>query len=97
MSQIRYSPKSTSMGSGTDGSGYEMSCVVNVNWNADNSKWNVNTWNRNDNRWNAGNRVLSRETRPACLPHPSSGGGSFCDQSFPPTAEHPPELVQLLR
>jgi hypothetical protein len=57
-----------SMGSATDGAGYESSCVVNVNWNGDNRKWNVNTWNRDDNRWNAGNRVLSLETRSACLP-----------------------------
>ena len=36
--------------------------MVNVNWNADNRKWNVNTYNRNDNRWNTGNRVFSLET-----------------------------------
>ncbi len=33
--------------------------VVNVNWNADNGKWNVNDWDLDDNRWNAGNRVFS--------------------------------------
>lgn len=36
--------------------------MVNVNWNADDRKWNVNTWQRDDNRWNAGNRVFSLET-----------------------------------
>jgi len=32
--------------------------VVNVNWNADSSKWNVNTWKRDDDRWNRGPRVF---------------------------------------
>jgi hypothetical protein len=40
----------------------EGSCVVNVNWNADDRQWNVNTWKRDDNEWNAGNRVFSPET-----------------------------------
>ncbi len=79
------------MGGGTDGFGYESSCVVNVNWNADNSKWNVNTWNRDDNRWNAGNRVLSPETT-EFLP-PLLSGGSFGSQSFLPTADHSTKFI----
>lgn len=47
---------------GTDGSGYERCFVVNVNWNADNGEWNVNTWNRNGNKWAEGKRVFSPET-----------------------------------
>lgn len=50
------------MSSDIDGFGYESSCVVNVNWNADDRKWNVNAWDRDNNRWNAGNRVFSPET-----------------------------------
>jgi len=33
--------------------------AVNVNWNADNRKWNVNANSLDDNRWNAGNRAFS--------------------------------------
>ncbi|MDD5084079.1 MAG: hypothetical protein PHT88_04115 [Candidatus Moranbacteria bacterium] len=34
--------------------------VVNVNWNADNGKWNVNDWKFGENdRWNADNRMFS--------------------------------------
>jgi hypothetical protein len=33
---------------------------VNVNWNADDREWNVNTWRRDDNDWNAGNSAFSR-------------------------------------
>ena len=68
-----------------DDFGYESSCVVNVNWNADNRKWNVNTWRRDDDRWNAGNRAFSPETNsnyPLVL-----AGGFFVSKSFfqPPT------------
>jgi hypothetical protein len=35
--------------------------VVNANWNADNSGWNVNANSvTNPNEWNTGNQVLSR-------------------------------------
>jgi len=50
------------------------SCVVNVNWNADDGKWNVNTWRRDDNRWNAGNRAFSRK----CCFSPDLIGWEFC-------------------
>ena len=34
---------------------------MNVNWNSDNDKWNVNDWTLDENcNWNAGNRVFSR-------------------------------------
>ncbi|MFZ2303183.1 MAG: hypothetical protein WAV98_00130 [Minisyncoccia bacterium] len=33
--------------------------AVNVNWNLDNRKWNVNDWHLDENgNWNAGNRVF---------------------------------------
>jgi len=35
--------------------------VVNVNWNAGNSKWNVNTDDLG-NEWNAGNQFVSRNS-----------------------------------
>ena len=47
------------MVSGTRVAGY----VVNVNWNSDNRKWNVNAWNLDDDNWNAGNRVFARNSR----------------------------------
>ncbi len=34
--------------------------VANLNWNADNGKWNLNDWNRDDNRWNPGNRAFPK-------------------------------------
>ena len=80
------------MGSVTEGSGYESSCVVNVNRNVDNRKWNVNTWNRDDNRWNAGNRVLSPETTEFL---PDLPCGSFCNQPFSPTTDHATKLVRF--
>lgn len=40
----------------------EASCVVNVNWNANDRKWNVNTYAHDDNRWNTGNQVFFPET-----------------------------------
>lgn len=63
MSQIRFNPESirrmvARMVSGTRVAGY----VVNVNWNADNRKWNVNAWKLDDDNWNAGNRVFSRNS-----------------------------------
>lgn len=50
--------------------------MVNVNWNADDRKWNVNTWQRDDNEWNAGNRVFSLETIKV-LPSDATGEFSF--------------------
>lgn len=47
------------MASGTRIPGY----VVNVNWNGDNRKWNVNAWKLDDDDWNAGNRVFSRNSQ----------------------------------
>jgi hypothetical protein len=75
-----------SMGGGTDGSGYKRSCLVNVNWNADDRKWNVNTWNRDDNDWNAGNSAFSETA--VFLPHLPCG--SFRFQSPLPPANHAP-------
>lgn len=45
-----------------DGAGHIMSEVfaVNVNWNGDDRKWNVNANRLDDYRWNAGNRAFSR-------------------------------------
>lgn len=59
MSQVRFSPESILravvwMVSGTRVAG----CVVNVNWNSDNRKWNVNTWKLDDDNWNAGHRAF---------------------------------------
>jgi len=34
--------------------------AVNVNWNADNRKWNCNANRLDDNRWNAGSRAFSQ-------------------------------------
>lgn len=34
--------------------------AVNVNWNSDNRKWNLNANQLDDDRWNAGKRVFSR-------------------------------------
>lgn len=64
MSQIRFSLENILravpwMVSGTRVAG----CVVNVNWNSDNRKWNVNTWDLDDDNWNAGNRALGRNSR----------------------------------
>lgn len=55
-------PREYSKGSGTDNPGYERSFVVNVNWNANDRNWNVDTWNRNE--WNEDKRVFSPETFP---------------------------------
>ena len=82
------------MGGGTEGLGYESSCVVNVNWNADYRKWNVNTWKRDDNRWNAGNQVFSPETAEVL---PSFIWREFCFQSFFPTAKLTADFFQFLR
>jgi hypothetical protein len=46
------------MGGGMDAFIYGK-CVVNVNWNADDRKWNVNAYRRDDNQWNAGNQVFA--------------------------------------
>ena len=64
MSQIRFSLESilravVRIVSGTRVAG----CVVNVNWNSDNRKWNVNTWKLDDDNWNAGNRAFGRNSR----------------------------------
>src|SRR3989344_4164188 len=48
----------TRMCVGTRVAGY----VVNVNWNADNRKWNVNAWKLDDDNWNAGCRAFSRNS-----------------------------------
>lgn|SRR3989338_3898156 len=60
-SRIRFSPENISTGSVTDNTGHSMSEVfaVNVNWNADYRRWNVNANRLDDYHWNAGNRVLS--------------------------------------
>lgn len=64
------------MGGGKDDGGHITTEIftVNVNWNSDDEKWNVNANPQNDNRWNAGNRVFSSNSRvsPALL-----RGGSF--------------------
>lgn len=39
---------------------YTLRFTVNVNWNSDNRKWNVNLWKFDDNEWNAENVVFSR-------------------------------------
>ena len=39
---------------------YERSCLVNVNWNSDDSNWNVNAYQFDDDNWNAGNRVIRK-------------------------------------
>lgn len=63
MSRIkyRYFVSSLSNTSGMDGYYHRASVfVVNVNWNADNRKWNCNANRLDDNRWNAGNRAFSQ-------------------------------------
>lgn len=62
----------------------ERSHVVNVNWNSDNSKWNVNDWNRDDNSWNEGKRVFSSENNRFL---PDLFSGSFLLQSLFPTSK----------
>ena len=53
------------MASGTRVAGY----VVNVNWNGDDRKWNVNTWKLDDDNWNAGNRASSRNSYDSPAPN----------------------------
>ncbi len=58
--------------------------VVNVNWNRDNAKWNVNAWKLDENgQWSEGNRVLSRNHMFLPLSR-----GSFCLYALLPSPEH---------
>ena len=41
---------------------YTLRFTVNVNWNSDNRKWNVNFWQFDDNQWNVENVVFSRKS-----------------------------------
>ncbi len=51
-------PQEYSRGGGTDGSRHKV-FAVNVNWNSDNRKWNVNDWKLDENgNWNTDNQVL---------------------------------------
>lgn len=51
-------PQEYSKGGGMGGSRHEV-FAVNVNWNSDNRKWNVNDWKLDENgNWNADNQVL---------------------------------------
>jgi len=63
-SQIRFSPESTQRAVARMAPATISGEVfaVNVNWNANDSKWNVNANPLNDNRWNAGNHVISLAT-----------------------------------
>jgi hypothetical protein len=94
MPQIRFNPKSNSRGGGTDDPVHENEPVlrtVNVNWNDDG--WNVNANSiTNPNTWNDDNQVFSRNS--CILP---SSGGSFRFKSFPPTAQHLADFIQLFR
>jgi len=65
------------MGGGKDDFSYIMGEVfaVNVNWNSDNRKWNVNAYRLDDNQWNAGNRAFSSNLE--CFSRPLFRGGSF--------------------
>ncbi len=67
--------------------------AVNVNWNADNRKWNANDWKLDDDNWNAGNRVFSRNSQGS----PASPGGSFRLDAAEPSAEHLAYLVERYR
>ncbi len=63
MSQIRFSPEKirwvvAQMVSSTRGEVF----LVNVNWNVDNQRWNVNMWNLT-NEWNAGYQFFSRNSK----------------------------------
>ena len=71
------------MASGTRVAG----CVVNVNWNADNRKWNVNAWKLDDDNWNAGNRVFSRNSR-YIFETPTLPCGSLRFDTFLPSTKH---------
>lgn len=66
---------------------------MNVNWNSDNRKWNVNDWNLDENgNWNADNHVV-------CPGHAQSFSRlfrrEFCFEAFLPAPEHPPDFVEL--
>jgi len=81
------------MGGGIDG--IEHACgsvLVNVNWNDDNQKWNVNDWNP-DNDVNAGRRVFSGHSQSS----PPLVRGSFRFKTPLPTANHSANLVNFLR
>ena len=41
---------------------YTSSCVVRVDWGADDRRWGVDTWSRDGCRWDAGGQVLSPAT-----------------------------------
>src|SRR3989344_4046523 len=78
---------------GTDGIEHECgSVLVNVNWNDDNRKWNVNDWNP-DNDVNAGRRVFSGHSQSS----PPLARGSFRFKAAFPSADHAPDFVHLFR
>lgn len=62
MPQVKFNFRKLSKSGVTESFEYESAFVINVNWNAGNGEWNVNTWQRDDNEWNAGKRVFSPET-----------------------------------
>ena len=68
-----------------DGSRHKV-FVVNVNWNSDNRKWNVNDWKLDENgNWNTDNQVLCPGNA-YCFSH--LFGGSFDSNPF----FHPPSI-----
>lgn len=61
--------------------------MVNVNWNADNRKWNVNAWKLDENgNWNAGNRVFRNNQNFSPTTHVA---GEFCFSVCP---SQPPSI-----
>ncbi|MEK7093256.1 MAG: hypothetical protein AAB927_02120 [Patescibacteria group bacterium] len=80
------------MGGGIDGIGHACGPVlVNVNWNDDNRKWNVNDWNP-DFDVDAGRRVFSGHSQSS----PPLPRGSFRFEAAFPSANHAPEFIRFL-
>lgn len=65
--------------------------AVNVNWNSDYRKWNVNDWHLDENgNWNAGNQVFRNSLLFfSLLPRPRVGGVMFFYLPEPSTKHFP--------
>jgi len=94
-SQIRYSPKSTSMGSGTDGATHNPDSddnpyVFDVKRNDDGKLWLNNDWTNADDHWKLDNRIVFRLRY--SLRFSSACAEEFCFFSCPC---HPPSILPI--
>ncbi|GMU73855.1 MAG: hypothetical protein AMXMBFR44_0540 [Candidatus Campbellbacteria bacterium] len=62
--------------------------TVNVNWNADNGKWNVNAYRLDDNRWYRGYRAFPSNYEDSS----ALSRGSFAFHTSSPSTEHSPDF-----